>query len=464
MKSKERSLNLTSSSLFYRELDVLPLLSRRNEVELAREMDSVRMDMLRVLLSISSARELFLQPLEKLSEGIRVSEDIVDENHWSLDDGVVPDDRLNEFAGLLSGLQGSALDESSARDLRLNWHRLELTGKTVFAVSEEYGRLREALEVLLRRAGLSRDDVFSEALDFESPGGNPGPAGFLCWSLFPELASIERQIALLKDTVRVPMEQFLSAGKVWREAEDKLEKIMERIVEANLRLVLSISKRYPTSSVMEEMDLVQEGCYGLIHAARRYDYQRGYRFSTYAVWWIRRYIGVAVARDRSQTGFPPGLQEQSSAIRRQISELVAARNRYPTSEEIAEGLDISPAQLGRVHEAEKGQLSMDYSYGDEEGNSFGELISSNIETPESAAFREELTSRISTALDTLSQRERTIISLRFGLFDGRPQSLESISRIFGVSRERIRQIQSSTLARLKDLGLNLPAGSGEEKG
>lgn len=464
MKSKERSLNLTSGSLFYRELDVLPLLSRRNEVELAREMDSVRMDMLRVLLSLSSGRVLFLQPLEKLSEGIRVSEDLVDENYWSLHDGVIPEDRLHEFAGLLSGLQGSVLDESSARDLRLNWHRLEQTGKTVFAVSEEYGRLRAAFEALLRRAGLSRDEICSEALDFESPGGNPGHAGFLCWSLVPELASIERQIALLKGAVCVPMEQLLSAHIIWREAEDKLEKIMEHIVEANLRLVLSVSKRYPTNSVMEEMDLVQEGCYGLIHAARRYDYQRGYRFSTYAVWWIRRYIGVAVTRDRSQTGFPPGLQEQSTAIRRQISDQVAARNRYPTSEEIADGLNISPAQLGRVHEAEKGQLSMDYTYGDEEGINFGELVSSNIETPESAAYREELTSRISSALDTLSQRERTIISLRFGLFDGRPQSLESISRIFGVSRERIRQIQSSTLARLKDLGLNLPAGSGEEKG
>jgi RNA polymerase sigma factor (sigma-70 family) len=464
MKSKERSLNLTSSSLFYRELDVLPLLSRPKEVELAREMDSVRMDMLRVLLSLSSGRVLFLQPLEKLSEGKRVSEDLVDENYWSLEHGVIPEDRLPEFAGLLSGLHGSALVESSARDLRLNWHRLELTGKTVFAVTEEYGRLRAAFEVLLLRAGLSRDEVYSEALGFESPGGCTGPAGFHCWSLAPELASIERQIAHLKGTVCDPMEQLLSANIIWREAEDKLEKIMERIVEANLRLVLSVSKRYPTNSVMEEMDLVQEGCYGLIHAARRYDFQRGYRFSTYAVWWIRRYIGVAVTRDRSQTGFPPGLQEQSSVIRRQISDQAAARNRYPTLEEIAEGLDISAAQVGRIHEAEKGQLSMDYTYDDEGGISFGELVSSNIETPESAAFREELTSRISSALDMLSQRERTIISLRYGLFDGRPQSLESISRIFGVSRERIRQIQSRTLARLKDLGLDLPAGSGEEKG
>ncbi len=459
-----RSLDLSSSRLFYRELDVLPMLSVEEESDLATEMDTARMEMLGAILGVPSGRGCFLAPLQELAEGGRVTEDVLDASFWSLEDGIMPSETRAGFRELLKGLTSEQLDETSARKMRLSWQRVEETGEAVFSVINEINSLWRELAGLETKAGADAAAIESEAVLFETPV--PGGAGdhMACWRIYPELARIQRELELIRAGTDDDLELLLDSGRTYMEASAKLEIVMDAIVEANLRLVINVTRRFPIGSVIEEMDLIQEGCQGLLHAAKRFDFQRGYRFSTYAVWWIRRYISTALTRDRTQTGIPPYLQKQKAAVQNEIESQVNSRLRYPTSSEIAEELDITAAQVDRIRAAESGQLSVDRTYGSEDGICIGDFLETDAEDPESAAIREDLAKRIGKALDSLPQRERSIISLRFGLFDGEPQSLESVSRIFGVSRERIRQIQSRTLARLRDMGLDKPLQQEDERG
>jgi RNA polymerase primary sigma factor len=455
------SLDISSSRLFYRELDALPMLSVEEESDLAAKMDTARMQMLGALLGVSFARECFLAPFRRLAEGGRITEDLLDSTFWSLEDGVIPTRIREGFRDLLKGLSSSPFDESSAREIRLNWQRVEEIGEAVFSTIDEIEKLEGELSGLEARTGKDASAIEAEAVLFETPVRGDFVS---CWKIYPELVHIQRKLELLRIGTGNNLENFIDSGRMYREACAMLEKVMDTIVEANLRLVISVTRRFSVSSVIEEMDLVQEGCQGLLHAARRFDFQRGYRFSTYSVWWIRRYISSALTRDSTQTGIPPHLQKRRAAVQSEIENQMNSRCRYPTSSEIAEELDITVAQVDMIRAVEAGQLSVDQTYGGEDGVCLGDFLETDAENPESVAVREDLARRIEKALDSLPQRERSIISLRFGLFDGEPQSLESVSRIFGVSRERIRQIQSSTLARLRDMDLDWPSRQGDERG
>ena len=253
----------------------------------------------------------------------------------------------------------------------------------------------------------------------------------------------------LKEIGRVPLLSAEEEIELAKRIEEGDEEAKRRLAEANLRLVVSIAKRYVGRGMLF-LDLIQEGNMGLIKAVEKFDYRKGYKFSTYATWWIRQAITRAIADQARTIRIPVHMVETINKLIRVSRQLLQDLGREPSPEEIAEEMDLSVEKVREIMKIAQEPVSLETPIGEEDDSHLGDFIEDqDALAPSDAAAYELLKEQLEDVLDTLTEREENVLRLRFGLDDGRTRTLEEVGKVFGVTRERIRQIEAKALRKLR---------------
>jgi RNA polymerase primary sigma factor len=308
--------------------------------------------------------------------------------------------------------------------------------------------------------------VYSDADDDDAPAQQVVTAGATADPVKDYLKQIGK-VALLNAEQEVELAKRIEAGLFADETlnsgepiEPKLKRELEwiasdgrraknHLLEANLRLVVSLAKRY-TGRGMLFLDLIQEGNLGLIRAVEKFDYTKGYKFSTYATWWIRQAITRAMADQARTIRIPVHMVEVINKLARVQRQMLQDLGREPTPEELAKELDMTPEKVVEVQKYGREPISLHTPLGEDGDSEFGDLIEdSEAVVPADAVSFTLLQEQLHAVLDTLSEREAGVVSMRFGLTDGQPKTLDEIGKVYGVTRERIRQIESKTMSKLR---------------
>lgn len=293
---------------------------------------------------------------------------------------------------------------------------------------------------------MEQSDVFPEEVEKEYEGKREDE---------PEILHSERGGA--EDPVRMYLKEIGRIPLLSSEEEIELAKRMEmgdeeakkKLSEANLRLTVSIAKRY-SGRGMQFLDLIQEGNLGLIKAVEKFDYRKGYKFSTYATWWIRQSITRAIADQARTIRIPVHMVETMNRVNRTSRRLLQEYGREPTPEEIAVTMNLPVERILEVSKISQEPVSLETPIGEEEDSHLGDFIQDeHVPVPSEEAAHTLLREQLEEVMDTLSDREQKVLALRFGLEDGKPHTLEEVGRDFQVTRERIRQIEAKALRKLR---------------
>ncbi|MCP9838401.1 RNA polymerase sigma factor RpoD [Cyanobium sp. N.Huapi 1H5] len=339
-----------------------------------------------------------------------------------IDDGLDGDDDLPETGG---DLRKDAKGAKALASIKVGPKGV-YTEDSIRVYLQEIGRIRllrpdEEIELARKIADLL--ELEEKAAEFEADKGH-----------FPDT----KEWAAIFDMPLIKFRRRLMLGR----------RAKEKMVQSNLRLVVSIAKKYMNRGLSFQ-DLIQEGSLGLIRAAEKFDHEKGYKFSTYATWWIRQAITRAIADQSRTIRLPVHLYETISRIKKTTKTLSQEFGRKPTEEEIAESMEMTIEKLRFIAKSAQLPISLETPIGKEEDSRLGDFIEADIENPEQDVAKNLLREDLEGVLATLSPRERDVLRLRYGLDDGRMKTLEEIGQIFDVTRERIRQIEAKALRKLR---------------
>ena len=292
-------------------------------------------------------------------------------------------------------------------------------------------------------------DAALDSLNFDVVGGTQKPGEINATDASKNAAMDDPVKVYLKEIGRVPLltpEEEIELAIRISEGDEEAKK---KLAESNLRLVVSIAKRY-VGRGMQFLDLIQEGNLGLIKAVDKFDYTKGFKFSTYATWWIRQAITRAIADQARTIRIPVHMVETINKVKKTNSQLLHQNGRDPTAEEIAEELDMPVEKVREILRVAQEPVSLETPIGEEEDSHLGDFIPDDEAlAPADAASQMLLREQLAEVLKTLTPREERVLSLRFGLEDGHPRTLEEVGKEFNVTRERIRQIEAKALRKLR---------------
>jgi RNA polymerase primary sigma factor len=472
-ESKDEPLEVEHEpvKVYLREMANRPLLTKEGEVAIAKKIEESRKDLMRASFLLPFTLKKITTLGELVKRGEAPLQDFVQNGEYLTDEFLLEEEkrfheatleikRLQEKAQryrkklLSSGLKGAGATEkrlSETHDLLLeSLMSLRLKEDAILLFTREIKRIMEdavslmneleALGVKLRAAQVNPEKL-------TSPGkkGKPPEVTGLC----DEYLACRKELDKTSSVLGMPAEEVQGTLNLVAKEEERLAQTKGELIEANLRLVISIAKRHMNKG-LSLPDLIQEGNIGLMRAVDKFEYARGYKFSTYATWWIRQAITRALADQSRTIRIPVHMVETINRIIRITQELVHELGAEPSPEEIAARLNMPVEKVKNIQKISKEPISLETPVGEEEDSQLGDFIEDkNIASPLDTAILDDLREQVNKVLYTLSEKEARILRRRFGIGDDVPHTLEEIGHEFAVTRERIRQIEVKALRKLK---------------